>query len=568
MAASPKTQTARTKPTTKTTPKKSLTPTKYIFVVGGVMSGVGKGITSSSIALILQARGLSVTALKIDPYINVDAGTMNPTEHGECFVLADGLETDQDMGNYERFLNIDLPKDNYMTTGSVYQTVIRKERNLEYKGRNVEVVPDIPLEVISRIKAAAVKAAADVVLVEVGGTVGEYQNILFLEAVRMMKGEVPDDVAVVMVSYLPVPGSIGEMKTKPTQTAVRTLNNAGVFADVIIARSPVGVDLKRKEKISRFCNVRMENVISAPDVPSIYDIPLNFEKDKLSDRLGDLLHLGKLQPSNLTAWKKFVAHSKNGRDTVKIAVVGKYFTSGDFVLSDVYISVLEAIKYSTYALGLKPVIEYRSSLDFTDGKRLSELKKYDGVLVPGGFGKTGIEGKLNVIEYVRKNKIPYFGICYGMQLAVLEYARNVLKLKAASTEEIDLKSPDLVVGIMSEQRENVANNDMGGTMRLGAYEAVMKKGSLVQKAYKATSTTERHRHRYEVNPEYVASLEEAGLVFSGVSPDGRLMEMAELPATTHPFFVGTQFHPELTARPLRPHPLFTAFIKAAYENKT
>lgn len=567
MAASPKSKSVRTKSTVQNSPKKSPKPTKYIFVVGGVMSGVGKGITSSSIALILQARGLSVTALKIDPYINVDAGTMNPTEHGECFVLADGLETDQDMGNYERFLNIDLPKDNYMTTGSVYQTVIRKERNLEYKGRNVEVVPDIPLEVISRIKSAAVQAAADVVLVEVGGTVGEYQNILFLEAVRMMKSETPDDVAVVMVSYLPVPGSIGEMKTKPTQTAVRTLNNAGVFADVIIARSPVGVDLKRKEKISRFCNVRMENVISAPDVASIYDIPLNFEKDKLSDRLGDLLRLGTLKPSNLTAWKKFVAHTKNGRDTVTIAVVGKYFTSGDFVLSDVYISVLEAIKYSAYALGLKPVIEYRSSLDFEDGKRLSELKKYDGVLVPGGFGKTGIEGKLKVIEYVRKNKIPYFGICYGMQLAVLEYARNILKLKTASTEEIDPKSPDLVVGIMPEQRAKIAQSDMGGTMRLGAYEAVMKKGSQVAKAYKATTARERHRHRYEVNPEYVERLTAAGLVFSGTSPDGRLMEMVELPVTTHPFFVGTQFHPELTARPLRPHPLFTAFIRASYESK-
>ncbi len=567
MAASTKTKTVIKKSRTKNPLKKIVTPTKYIFVVGGVMSGVGKGITSSSIALLLQARGLSVTALKIDPYINVDAGTMNPTEHGECFVLHDGLETDQDMGNYERFLNIDLPRDNYMTTGSVYQTVIRKERNLEYKGRNVEVVPDIPLEVISRIKSAAAKAAADVVLVEVGGTVGEYQNILFLEAVRMMKGETPSDVAVVMVSYLPVPGSIGEMKTKPTQTAVRTLNNAGVFADVIIARSPVGVDQKRKEKISRFCNVRMENVISAPDVESIYDIPLNFEKDKLSDRLGDLLHLGKLKPSNLTAWKKFVAHSKNGRDTVKIAVVGKYFTSGDFVLSDVYISVLEAIKYSTYALGLKPIIEYRSSLDFTDGKKLSELKKYDGVLVPGGFGKTGIEGKLKVIEYVRKNKIPYFGICYGMQLAVLEYARNVLKLKAASTEEIDPRSPDLVVGIMPEQRAKVAAHDMGGTMRLGAYSAVMKKGSTVAKAYKATTTIERHRHRYEVNPDYVEQLTAAGMVFSGTSPDGRLMEMVELPYDAHPFFVGTQFHPELTARPLRPHPLFTAFIRAAYENK-
>lgn len=559
------TKKSTTKKPTLSTSKKAV---KYIFVVGGVMSGVGKGITSSSIALILQARGLSVTALKIDPYINVDAGTMNPTEHGECFVLHDGLETDQDMGNYERFLNVDLPAENYMTTGSVYLTVIKKERNLEYKGKNVEVVPDIPLEVISRIKAAAVTAAADVVLVEIGGTVGEYQNILFLEAVRMMKNQTPADVAVVMVSYLPVPGSIGEMKTKPTQTAVRSLNSAGVFADIIIARSTQPIDAKRKEKISLFCNVSAEHVISAPDVSSIYDIPLNFEADKLSYHLCDILKITDAKPSNLTSWKKFVAHSKNGGDTVKIAVVGKYFSSGDFVLSDVYISVLEAIKYSTYALGLKPIIEYRSSLDFEDGKRLGELKKYDGVLVPGGFGKTGVEGKLNVIEYVRKHKIPYFGICYGMQLAVLEYARNVLKLKNASTEEIDPKADHLVVGIMADQREKIARGEMGGSMRLGVYEAKLTKGSLAATAYKAATILERHRHRYEINPEYVDRLTTAGMIFSGTSPDGSLMEIAELSRDVHPFFLSTQFHPELIARPLRPHPLFSAFIKASYESKS
>ena len=555
----------RTKP--KPTPSTSGKAVKYIFVVGGVMSGVGKGITSSSIALLLQARGLSVTALKIDPYINVDAGTMNPTEHGECFVLSDGLETDQDMGNYERFLNIDLPRDNYMTTGSVYQTVIRKERNLEYKGKNVEVVPDIPLEVIARIKVAAAKASADVVLVEIGGTVGEYQNVLFLEAVRMMKSEAPENVAVVMVSYLPVPGSIGEMKTKPTQTAVRSLNSAGVFADIIIARSTQAIDDKRKEKISRFCNVRPEHVISAPDVSSIYDIPLNFEADKLSTQLCEVLRIQHAKPSNLTAWKKFVTNSKKNEATVKIVVVGKYFSSGDFVLSDVYISVLEAIKYSAYSLGLKPVIEYRSAVDFEDLKKLNELKKYDGVLIPGGFGKTGVTGMLNVIGYVRKHQIPYFGICYGMQLAVLEFAQSVLKLKDASTEEINPKALDLVVGVMADQREKIATGNLGGTMRLGAYEAKLQKGSLAALAYKAITITERHRHRYEINPAYVDRLRTAGMFFSGVSPDGLLMEIAELPHEVHPFFLGTQFHPELVARPLRPHPLFTAFVKASYESK-
>lgn len=552
------TKTLTANPTAPKTPK-------YIFVVGGVMSGVGKGVAASCIAAVLKGRGLTVTALKIDPYINVDAGTMNPTEHGEVFVLKDGLETDQDMGNYERFLNTDLTGKNYMTTGSVYLSVIKKERNLEYGGKNVEVVPDIPLEVIRRIKVAADDANADVALIEIGGTVGEYQNILFLEAVRMLKSEHPEDVVTVMVSYLPVPGSIGEMKTKPTQTAVRTLNSAGVFADMIIARSPVGVDDKRKAKIATFCNVRKENVISAPDVSSIYDIPLNFEKDNLSVRLCELLKLPHAKTSDLNAWKRFVTRTKESKDEVTIAVVGKYFTTGDFVLSDVYLSVLEAIKYSAYSLNLKPKIVYRSSLDFTDKKKCKELDAYDGVLVPGGFGSTGIEGKLNVIEYVRKKGIPYFGICYGMQLAVLEYAKNVLNLKHASTEEIDPTAKELVVHTMADQRDKIATGDMGGTMRLGEYEAALKAGSVARQAYKAPQVTERHRHRYEINNAYVERLTEKGLVFSGTSPDGTLMEIVELPLEVHPFFVGTQFHPEFLARPLRPHPLFTAFVKAAYE---
>jgi len=553
-----------TKTTKLTVTKKS---PKYIFIVGGVMSGVGKGIASSSIATVLQAQNLKVTAMKIDPYINVDAGTMNPTEHGECFVLASGLETDQDMGNYERFLGQDLPSINYMTTGSVYLSVVQKERNLEYKGKCVEVVPDIPLEVIRRIKAAGTEAKADIVQVEVGGTVGEYQNVLFLEAIRMMKSETPTDVAVVMVSYLPVPGSIGEMKTKPTQTAVRMLNSAGVFADVIIARGPVAIDQKRKEKIATFCNVKPENVISAPDVSSIYDIPLNFERDNLSRQLCSLLGLPYKAKADMKAWQQFVNRSKNTKGVVKIAVVGKYFSTGDFVLSDVYLSVLEAIKYSAYKLGLKPEITYRSSLDFEEGNKLAELKKYDGIIVPGGFGRTGVEGKLRVIEYARTHQIPYFGICYGMQLAVLEYARNVLKMKSVSTEEIDPKADHLVIGIMDDQREKIAAQDMGGSMRLGAFEANIKPKTQAADAYKATTITERHRHRYEVNTQYVDDLEAAGLIFSVVSSDGRLMEMVELPKESHPFFIGTQFHPELQARPLCPHPLFTAFIKAAASKK-
>ncbi len=529
------------------------------------MSGVGKGITSSSIAACLKARGLIVTAMKVDPYINVDAGTMNPTEHGEVFVLKDGLETDQDMGNYERFLNQDLPGINYMTTGSVYQSVIEKERNLGYGGRNVQVVPDIPAEAIRRVKQAGKQANADVVLIEIGGTVGEYENILFIEAIRMLKQEQPDDVAVIMLSYLPVPGSIGEMKTKPTQHAVRMLGTTGVIPDIIIARSPEPIDQKRKNKLARFCGVKPENVISAPDVESIYDIPLDYEKENLSLALCKQLKLPCKRQADLRDWKRFVNRSKKVDDPVKIAIVGKYFNSGEFVLSDVYLSVIEAIKFSAYSLNLKPEITYLTAQDFEDKKKLRELKKYDGVLVPGGFGTTGIQGKLNVIEYVRKQGIPYFGLCYGMQLMVLEYAQNVLKLKNASTEEINSDADHLVIGVMPEQRTLIAKKDMGGSMRLGQYLAILKNGTHARKAYRCDSVLERHRHRYEVNPDYAGVLEDAGLIFSGTSPDGTLMEIAELPGDTHPFFVGTQFHPELQARPLAPHPLFTAFVKASYE---
>lgn len=535
----------------------------YLFVVGGVISGVGKGVATSSIAKILQARGLSVAAIKIDQYFNLDAGTMNPTEHGEVFVLDNGLETDQDMGNYERFLGRTISPLNYMTSGMVYAEVLRRERNLEYGGRNVEAVPDIPNEIIRRIKLAAETENADVTLVEIGGTVGEYQNVLYLEAIRMMKADTPADVGVILVSYLPVPSTIGEMKTKPTQYAAQALNSAGLSADFILARAPVAVDDKRKEKIGRACNVDPHHVISAPDVESIYDIPVNFDKEGMADEICDLLNLKCRNTKELDEWKKFVRKSKTVKNEVNIAVIGKYFSTGDFVLSDVYISVLEAIKYSAYHLGKKPVIHYLSSSDFSDAKSLKELKKYDGVLIPGGFGTRGIAGKLKVIEYVRKNNIPYFGICYGMQLAVLEYAQNVLKLKNASTEEINKKAQHLVIGVMEDQKDKIKQKDMGGTMRLGAWPAKLKEGTHAAAAYGAKKIFERHRHRYEVNNEYVPQLEEAGVVFSGTSPDGTLMEIMELPKKTHPFFVGVQFHPEFLARPLDPHPLFTAFVKAS-----
>jgi CTP synthase len=543
---------------------------KYIFVVGGVISGVGKGITTSSLGLILRNRGLSVTAIKVDPYVNVDAGTMNPVEHGEVFVLADGDETDQDMGNYERFLDLKLTRTNYMTTGRVYKTVIEKERNLEYKGKCVQVVPAIPLEVINRIETAAENAKADVVIIEVGGTVGEYENILFLEAARMMKTKTPKDVFFIMVSYLPTPSTIGEMKTKPTQHAARLLNNSGIQADFIIARSATKLDEKRKEKISMFCSLPVDRIISAPDVKSIYDIPLNFEREKLSDKLCELIGVTCKIPDAKAwnAWKNFTKRANNATDTLKIAMIGKYFETGDFILSDSYLSVIEAIKYSSYAQNKKPVISWLNSVDFEkDPSKLKDLKKYDGIIVPGGFGTRGVEGKLMAVEFARKNKIPYLGLCYGMQMMVIEYARNVLGLKGANTREVNPKTKYPVIDIMESQKEILKNNSYGGSMRLGEYKAVLTKGSIAEKSYGAKEVIERHRHRYEVNPTFIADLEAAGLVFSGRSPEGHLMEIAELPKSEHPFFLGTQFHPEFLAHPLNPHPLFTAFVKACGEKK-
>jgi len=545
--------------------KKSI---KYIFVVGGVMSGVGKGIASSSIGKILQARGFEVTALKIDPYVNVDAGTMNPTEHGEVFVLDDGTECDQDMGNYERFLNRDLTGKNYMTTGSVYLSVIQKERNLEFGGKCVSVVPNIPLEIISRLKCAAEVAKADIVITEVGGTVGEYQNILFLEAIRMLKVHNPGDVLVVLVSFVPALGAGGnELKTKPTQYAARSLNSAGLQADIIIARAKMALDAKRKEKIAENCNISEKDVISAPDEKNIYEIPLNFEKDNLSTVILKKLNI-KPRATDLKEWRKLIEKMENAKYTSQIAIVGKYFGSGDFFLTDSYISVLEAIKHAGAVVGVNPSVKWIDSEEFEkQPQKLKELSVYDGIIIPGGFGSRGIEGKISVIKYCRENRIPYFGLCYGMQLAVIEYARHMAGMKVANTTEINSKTPFPVVDIMPEQKKNLKDKNFGATMRLGAYPAVLKKGSVAFSAYGVSEISERHRHRYEVNPEFIGKLEEAGLVFSGTSPDGRLMEIAELPHSKHPFFLGTQFHPELKSRPLNPHPLFVAFMKACVGKK-
>lgn len=534
------------------------------------MSGVGKGVVTSSIGLLLEQKGYSVNLVKVDPYLNVDAGTMNPTEHGETFVLKSGLETDQDMGNYERFLNRDLTNEDYMTSGMVYRSVIERERALEYKGKCVEAIPHVRDEIMNRLRSAASHNSSRISVIEIGGTIGDFQNALFIEAARVLKMNHPEDVLFVMVSYLPTPGTLGEMKTKPTQTAVRDLNSYGVQPDFIVARSKEPIDDKRKEKLSIWCNLAKDRIIAAPDIKSIYDAPLNFEKNKFSNALLDALKLPEKQKSSLTAWRKFATAVTNTQaPEVKIAVVGKYFDTGDFVLSDAYLSVIEAIKFSAAKLRIRAKIEWISSKKLEQGgkKGLAGLSAYDGIIVPGGFGETGIEGKLKAIQYAREHKIPYFGLCYGMQLMVIEYARNVLGLKDANTTEIDKRSPTPIVDVMLAQKKHLANNTYGGTMRLGAYPCYLQKGTIARAAYKKELVDERHRHRYEINSEYVPQLGGAGLIFSGTSPDGALMEIAELPKTKHPFMLGTQFHPELQARPLAPHPLFTAFLTAAIAQK-
>jgi CTP synthase len=552
--------------------KKATKSHKYIFVIGGVMSGVGKGITVSSIGAILQSKGFKVNLLKVDPYLNVDAGTMNPVEHGEVFVLDSGLETDQDMGNYERFLNRSLTSDDYITSGMVYKHVIEAERALKYGGKCVEAIPHIRDEIVNRFQKSAKVNKSDITVVEIGGTVGDYQNIMFIEAARVMKVMHPHDVAFVMVSYMPVPSKLGEMKSKPTQNAIRQLYSYGVNPDIIIARSEVPMDQKRKEKIAISCSLPVEQVISAPDIESVFDVPLNFEKDNISQIILQLLHLRKKKnETGMGPWEKFANVVKNTKDTVDIAIVGKYFNTGDFVLTDAYVSVLEAIKYSSYKLGKKAVIHTVNARDYEGENKhkadFKALEKYDGIIVPGGFGESGIEGKLAVIQYAREHKIPYFGLCYGMQLMVIEYARNVLGLKDANTAEINPNSKNLVINIMEAQKKLLEECNYGGSMRLGAYDANLENGTIAYEAYGQDVIQERHRHRYEVNPEYIEQLTDAGLVFSGKSPNGILMEIAELPKNKHPFFLGTQFHPEFLARPLAPHPLFTEFIKAAIKRK-
>jgi len=538
----------------------------YIVVTGGVLSGVGKGIITASIGNLIASQGYTVSLVKIDPYINIDAGTMRPTEHGEVWVTDDGGETDQDLGNYERFTDTTISKGNNITTGQVYRTVIEKERNLEYGGRTVEVIPHIPDEVRRRIVEAGERGKADFVLIEIGGTVGDYQSSLFLEAMRHMKHNLKENVVFVHVTYLPIPCNLGEMKTKPAQHSVRELNQAGIAPDIIVGRAVKPLDDIRKKKLALFCNVSPDDIFSAPDVCIIYEVPIILEDQGLIANIFDKLGLKPKKSSGYDNWKKSIERIMAIQKTIRIGIIGKYFDIGDFSLEDSYISVIESVKHASWHNGVKPEIVWIDSKGFEKDKaKLKELDTLDGIIIPGGFGSSGVEGKILAIEYARTNGIPFLGLCYGMQLAVVEYARHICGMEGANSTEIDQATKFPVIDIMEDQKKNLKQKNYGATMRLGAYDAILKKGTKVFSLYKKERVSERHRHRYEVNPEYIAELENNGLVFGGRSPDARLMEFIELP--DHPFFLATQAHPEFKSRPLKPAPLFDGFIKAALKKK-
>jgi CTP synthase len=529
-------------------------PTKYIFVTGGVASGLGKGITTASLARLLKSRGLRVTLQKLDPYINVDPGTMNPFEHGEVFVLDDGAETDLDLGHYERFTDESLHRGSNLTTGAVYSAVIAKERRGEFLGKTVQVIPHITNEIKDRIRKLASSEQAEVVVVEVGGTVGDIESLPFLEAIRQLRNEVGrENVAFVHVSLMPFIGPTGEIKTKPTQHSVKELRSIGIQPDAIVCRSdrPIGRNLK--EKISLLCDVETRAVVSAVDADSIYDVPLTLHAEGLDPYLASILRLPDVEP-DLREWQELVDRVHGATDPVDIRIVGKYVN-----LRDAYLSVMEALSHGGFHHGAKVDITWIPSDELVAPANVERaLAGADGILVPGGFGLRGVEGKVEAIRYAREQRIPYLGLCLGLQCAVVEFARNVCGLSGANSSEWDAETPHPVIDILPEQKDVV---DLGGSMRLGAYPCHVEEGSQAFESYGEKVVYERHRHRFEVNPEYHRVLQEHGLRFSGLSPDGRLVEIIELPG--HPFFVAGQFHPELKSRPTRPHPLFRDFVGAA-----
>jgi CTP synthase len=531
--------------------------TKFVFVTGGVVSSIGKGLGAASIGALMEARGLKITHIKLDPYINVDPGTMSPYQHGEVYVTDDGAETDLDLGHYERFTSARMTRQNNLTTGRIYEAVISKERRGEYLGATVQVIPHVTDEIKLRVRAAA--EGADVAIVEIGGTVGDIESLPFLEAIRQLKVESGAQNAIsVHVTLVPYIATAGELKTKPTQHAVKEMREIGIQPDILLCRSDRPLARSMKEKISLFSNVAVECVISAVDVACIYELPLALHAEGIDEKITELLNIWSRQPE-LSSWQRITERFKKpARGAVKIGVVGKYVH-----LKDSYKSLHEALVHGGMANDVRVDLEYIDSeaLEARGGAELL-LSGLDGILVPGGFGDRGTEGKIEAIRFAREKKIPFFGICLGMQLAVVEFARNLCGMTRANSVECDRDAPDLVIDLMADQR---AVAEKGGTMRLGAYPCVLEKGSIAAEAYGATQISERHRHRYEVANRYRDAMTQAGLVLSGLSPDGRLVEMIEL--RDHPYFVGCQFHPEFKSRPTTPHPLFARFVQAACERQ-
>ncbi len=530
--------------------------TKYIFCTGGVVSSLGKGVTAASLGRILKSRGLSVSVQKLDPYLNVDPGTMSPYEHGEVFVLDDGAETDLDLGAYERFIDENLTRASNVTAGQVYQQVIARERRGDYLGKTIQVIPHVTNMIKASITQVARESGAEVVIVEVGGTVGDIESLPFLEALRQMRKDLGrENTLYVHVTLLPHIGATGELKTKPTQHSVRELRGIGIQPDVIVCRADFPVDDNLRDKIALFCDVETRAVIPLTTVPTIYEVPLLLEEFGLGDFVIERLKLPP-QSSDLSEWRKLVAEIKKPKPSLRIAIVGKYIE-----LHDAYISVREALYHAAVNQGFDVDIEWVSSEELERGRALDQLEQVDGIVVPGGFGYRGIEGKIVAARFARENQVPYLGLCLGMQVMTIELARHVFNSDNPNSTEFDRGTKYPVIDLMPEQRDIA---DMGGTMRLGIYPCRLVEGTKAYAAYGEALTFERHRHRFELNNLYRKDLEEAGMVFSGLSPNGRLVEIAEL--RDHPFMLGSQFHPEFRSRPNRPHPLFVAFVQAIKRN--
>ncbi|MDR3259782.1 MAG: CTP synthase [Fusobacteriaceae bacterium] len=526
---------------------------KYIFVTGGVVSSLGKGITAASLGRLLRERGYNVVLQKFDPYINIDPGTMNPYEHGEVFVTEDGAETDLDLGHYERFIDRNLTKNSNVTTGKIYQSVINKERKGEYLGKTIQVIPHITNEIKDRIKFAAEEKDVDIVITEIGGTVGDIESTPFLEAIRQFKYDVgSENVIYIHVTLLPYLKAAGEVKTKPSQHSVKELMSLGIRPDILVCRTEYKITNGIRQKLAMFCDTDLDAVIEVLDCPTVYEVPLVMEKNGLARVACKKLRIEDRQ-FDLSKWEEVVRKIKNPKSEIKLAVVGKYVE-----LKDAYMSVTEAIENAAFSQGYKAKIDYLQS----EHLDVEKLKKYNGILVPGGFGNRGIEGKIDAIKYARENKVPFLGICLGMQLAVIEYTRDVLGYTNANSIEFDPNTDCPVIDIMPDQK-NISNK--GGTMRLGAYPCKLSEGSLVRELYGKDEIVERHRHRYEFNNIFKEEIQKAGMKISGISPTGILVEIIELPKTVHPFFIGGQFHPEFKTRPNNPHPLFLGFVKAINE---